>query len=118
MVKFIVWLACFSVFIWTVSSSYSSETSTNESHMRWLEERLKEAESVKVGMSRADLLATYQQEGGIYKELPTRYFLKSCRYIRISVEFEVDTQEKAPASDDEIKIKNIVGPCLGYPIYD
>ena len=57
-------------------------------HYSWLVERLKEVDSVRVGMTRADLLKVFEPDGGLSRVLPERYVLRSCTLIKVNVQFE------------------------------
>jgi hypothetical protein len=76
----------------------AQQTTLEESkHHAWLGERVKEAKSIKVGMTQADLLKVFSPDGGLQPIPPTRYRLRSCDLIRIDVSFD-----KKPLADREI----------------
>src|SRR2546430_1369593 len=64
-----------------------AQTVGDQAHQQWLEERYKEAISIKPGMSRADLIKLFDEDGGMQMIAATRYVLKSCRLIQIEVKF-------------------------------
>jgi hypothetical protein len=47
-----------------------------------------EAESVKAGMTRADLLMAFVPDGGMQFEPQTRFVLRRCSLIKVNVTFE------------------------------
>lgn len=63
----------------------SFETDENT---KWVAKSLSEIESVKVGMTRADLLKVFKQEGGISNRVWQRYVYHECPFIKVDVEFE------------------------------
>ncbi len=65
-----------------------SSVLADESHQKWLSERIIEAKSIKPGMSRAQLLKIFDVEGGLQSIPATRYVLKSCPMIKIDVSFK------------------------------
>ena len=54
---------------------------------QWLLDRMLEAESIKVGMSRADLLRVFMPDGGLQRIPASRYVLRSGDLIKVDVEF-------------------------------
>lgn len=108
-------------------------------------DKYSEATSVKVGMTRADLIKLFEVDGGIQPILPSRYVLKSSNIIKVDVEFEVpenvkgriipeglrnemersrDSQSKSYPKDyqfvpnEKLKIKSISKPYLESPFQD
>jgi hypothetical protein len=58
-------------------------------HFDWLRDRWVEAISVREGMTRADLIKLFGEDGGLQPlGIPNRYILKSCSMIKVDVEFE------------------------------
>src|SRR5882724_5816733 len=66
----------------------SSESCGTDEHTEWIAKSLKEIESVKVGMTRVDLLRVFKEEGGISTRTWRRYVYRDCPYIKVDVEFE------------------------------
>jgi hypothetical protein len=89
----------------------------------WLEQRIKEACSIKSGMSRADLLKFFYEDGGVQMPNNVRYLLKKC-CLGVTVEFydwknlalhragPSDTWSRA--KNEAIKIKTISDPYVSY----
>ena len=90
-----------------------TQTANDQAHQQWLEERYREAISIKPGMSRADLLKLFDEDGGLQSIPAGRYVLKSCQLIQIEVKFNaqygVDYQ---PMPDKDLKITNVSKPYL------
>ncbi|HBB94910.1 MAG TPA: hypothetical protein DC054_05925 [Blastocatellia bacterium] len=89
-----------------------AQTANDQAHQQWLEERYKEAISIKPGMSRADLIKLFDEDGGVQMSVATRYVLKSCRLIQIEVKFNAygDDFRAIPAKD--LKIMEVSRPFL------
>ncbi len=115
----LVWLIGFSS---PISAQEASHASYIE-HIRWLEDRVKEAESIKVGMSHAELLKLFVPQGGfaVQTNPPNLYVLKSCSMIHIEVTFNVD-EEKAltgkKTNFDDLRIEHISPLYLGWTASD
>src|SRR5579871_2699160 len=54
----------------------------------WLEQRLKEAESIRVGSTYADVIKHFRRDGGISELTKHRFVLVLCPFVKIDVEFE------------------------------
>lgn len=90
-----------------------------QTHEAWLADRIKEAKSVTVGMSRADLLRVFDSEGGLQTIPAETYVLKSCLLIKVNVKFDpVSHGSSHPVPDRDLKIKTISEPYLGYIVLD
>ena len=59
---------------------------------RWIQANLPELESIKVGMTRGELLKVFMEEGGISSRTWHRYVFRKCGFVKVDVEF-------APAVD-------------------
>ncbi len=88
-----------------------------KAHQQWLEARYKEATSIRPGMTRADLLKLFGQEGGIQTPTSQRYVLKSCSLIHIDVKF--DKYDAANRQrDDSVRIEEVSRPYLDRIVLD
>ena len=55
---------------------------------KWLEARLKEVESVKIGSTYADVVKIFHRDGGVSSVSKHRFVHILCPFIKIDVEFE------------------------------
>lgn len=96
-----------------------AQTANDQAHQQWLEERYKEATSIKAGMTRADLLTLFEEDGGLQRIPAARYVLKGCRLIQIEVKFDakygVDYQ---PMPDENLRIVEVSKPYLARMALD
>jgi hypothetical protein len=96
-----------------------SESGRTDEHTEWIAKSLKEIESVKVGMTRVDLLRVFREEGGISTRTWRRYAYRDCPYIKVDVEFEpVGEPENKVSQSPEDKIIKISKPFLEWSIID
>jgi len=105
-------------FVLIASSLVVAQSQNAESHTEWITRSLKEIQTVKVGMSRAELLKVFTEEGGLSTRLQRRYVYRDCPYIKVDVEFE---PVEAIADRDELptdKIRRISKPFLEWSILD
>ena len=90
-----------------------------DEHTQWIAKSLKEIESVKVGMTRVDLLKVFKEEGGISTRTWRRYAYRDCPYIKVDVEFEpVGELENKVSQSQKDKIIKISKPFLEWSIID
>jgi len=90
-----------------------AQTANDQAHQQWLEERFKEATSIKKGMTRADLLKLFEEDGGLQTIPAGRYVLKSCRLIQVEVKFDTKYGVNyKPTPDEKLKILEISKPYL------
>jgi hypothetical protein len=95
-----------------------SSKSQADAHTEWIVKSLKEIESVKVGMTRGDLLKVFGEEGGISTRTWRRYVYHECRYIKVDVEFEPVGEPEKPSQSPRDKIVKISKPFLEWSIMD
>src|SRR5947208_7294630 len=80
---------------------------------QWLQERYREAASVKIGMTRAELKKAFSEDGGLQPIPANRYVLKSSNLIKVDVQFEFPADANyRNAPDDHVHIKSISKPYL------
>jgi hypothetical protein len=98
----------------TLSTARSEQT-----HSQWIEERYREATSIKEGMTVADLQKVFTEDGGLQSSPSLRYILKSCMWIKIDVQFDIPEGDKGqyPPSPN-VRIKKVSKPYLEQMIID
>ena len=53
----------------------------------WVSETLREAQTIRPGMTRGQLLEVFTTEGGISTDLQRTYVYRKCPYIKVDVQF-------------------------------
>ena len=61
----------------------------------WLEQRLKEAESIRVGDTYADVVKIFRGDGGLASVTKHRFVLILCPFLKVDMEFEDRSGGKA-----------------------
>ena len=90
-----------------------AQTANGQAHEQWLEEKYKEATSIKTGTTRADLLKLFEEDGGLQSIPAGRYVLKSCHLIQIEVKFDTKYGVNyQPTPDENLKIVEVSRPYL------
>jgi hypothetical protein len=96
-----------------------SQSDSKESHMDWIANSLKQMQTIKVGMSREELLEVFKEEGGISTRTRRRYVYRECPYIKMDVEFEaIEAKEDKTTEYRSDKIVKISKPYLEWSIID
>ena len=94
-------------------------------HVAWVAEALEQMQTVKPGMTRADLLKVFTTEGGVSTRLWRTYVYRDCPYVKVDVEFEaVGAPARDPdgrvtlAESSDDAIKSLSKPYLEWSIVD
>ncbi|MFB3921727.1 MAG: hypothetical protein ACE145_08395 [Terriglobia bacterium] len=95
-------------------------TAEDQKHYMWLSGKLDEVYSIRPGMTKADLLKVFTEDGGLKRIQPQRFVLRSCHLIKVEVVYDVPqgTPASALPPDNELKIKAISKPYLEPMIMD
>jgi hypothetical protein len=64
------------------------QQSSQQGHIAWVTDVLRRIQTVKVGMTRGDLLKIFGTEGGLSTGLHRTYVSRDCPYFKVDVEFE------------------------------
>jgi hypothetical protein len=102
-----------------------TQADSDQQHAQWVGESLKTMQSVKPGMTRADLLRIFTTEGGVSTPLHRIYIYRQCPYFKVDVEFATVGR---PARDSGGRvtlvesgadtIKSISRPYLQFSVLD
>ena len=86
---------------------------------QWIADSLLEMQSIKRGITRAQLLQVFEEEGGLSTRTERRYVYRDCPNIKVNVRFEAvgDPDENSSNAPDD-KILEISQPFLEWTIID
>jgi hypothetical protein len=88
-------------------------------HTEWLAKSLREMETIKPDMTRADLIKVFQEEGGLSTRTQRTYVYRGSRLIKVDVTFEpVGAPEDKLTESAKDRITKISKPYLGWSISD
>ncbi len=93
-------------------------TAYGSEQARWIAENLPELESIKVGMTREQLLKVFMEEGGISTPGRRRYVYRKCGFIKVDVEFAPTGAPSASEQRSFDPITKISRPFLEMSIMD
>ena len=98
------------------------EATQQQAHEKWVFERLKEAQSIKVGTTYAELSKYFRADGGITSLNQHRFDLILCPCIKVDVEFADKDGKKVGASSfsmpDDARVSTISKPYLEEQFLD
>jgi hypothetical protein len=92
-----------------------ADSSEDKNLTQQISDILKECESIKPGMTRADLLKVFTTEGGLSTQIWRTYVHSRCPYIKVDVEFAPTESKQERPTDTITKISK---PYLGWSIAD
>jgi hypothetical protein len=108
---------------WAFSVEFPSKASLNSAqnaeHTKWIQASLTQIQTIKVGLTRGELLNVFKAEGGLSTRLQRRYVYRECPNIKVDVEFEavgMPGDKLTEHSDD--RIIKISKPFLEWSIAD
>lgn len=84
-------------------------------HTQWIAAALKAIQTIKVGMTRRDLMKLFTVEGGLSTTSQRAYVYQRCPYIKVDVKFAALSREEERPSDKTIEISR---PYLAWSIAD
>jgi hypothetical protein len=101
----------------TLVAQSAAQSQLAQTHNEWIVQSLKEMETIKVGMTRADLLKVFREEGGLSTRTERQYVYRECPYIKVTVNFETTGPAKFP-EDARDKIVKISQPFIQWSVVD
>ena len=84
-----------------------SQVSSGQDHIAWVAGALKRMQTVKVGMTRDDLLNVFGTEGGLSTGLRRTFVSGDCPYFKVDVEFKAVGR---PSRDGDGRVTLVEGP--------
>jgi hypothetical protein len=102
-----------STFVMPAQTSLSPQSGDDQEHFQWLLKSLDSIQTMKVGMTRRELLTLFREDGGV-QFVPIRYVYKQCPVIKVDVAFTAN--DAGDRSND--RIKSISKPYLESPFFD
>jgi hypothetical protein len=95
------------------------------SHVSWVADVLKKMQTIKPGMTRADLLRVFTTEGGLSTGIRRTFVSRDCPYFKVDVEFRAvgrpdrDAQGRVTLREDARDIVTTVSrPYLAFIVLD
>src|ERR1043165_5087067 len=113
------------VLLLTVVPLLAQSPQRQQEQTKWIADSLTEMKTIKVGMTRADLLKVFDTEGGLSTGLNRTYVYRKCPLIKVDVEFRPigrparDAEGRVTLKEaDQDVIEKISRPYLDWPVAD
>ncbi len=85
---------------------------------RWIRANLPQLESIKLGMTRAELLKVFMEEGGLSTRTSHRYVYRKCGFVKVDVEFAPVGDPSSSKESPDDRIARISKPYLELAVVD
>ena len=106
-------LLFFSTFLGFAQTGEEIRSDDGQKYLQWLSKSLLSIQTIKVGMTRRDLLTLFREDGGLQFIKSERYVYKQCPIIKVDVSFSTDTSDHL-----NDRIESISKPYLENPYFD
>jgi hypothetical protein len=92
---------------WIQSKQAACQDSCALKNEDWVRDVLAKMETIRPGMTRAELLKVFRTEGGLSNGLKRRFVSRECAYFKVDVEFEAIGR---PGHDSDGRVTVEEGP--------
>jgi hypothetical protein len=93
----------------------TTPSQTDWEHNKWIESVLRAMQTIKVGMTRSELMTVFTTEGGISTTSQRTYVYRQCPSIKVDVKFAASSREEELPTD---RIVQISRPYLAWSVGD
>ena len=91
------------------------DTRLNKDCTTWVKNCLRDFETIKVGMTRGEIMSRFRMDGGLQPAAsPIRFVHPACRYFKIDVAFDFKRNTWGKDDDKAIKVSK---PYIEKPIW-
>ena len=87
----------------------------DKEHTAWIVDVLNAAQTVKVGMTRADLMKVFTTEGGLSTISQRTFVYRHCPFVKVDVRFAAADHNKELPTDEIIEVSR---PYLAWSVMD
>jgi hypothetical protein len=88
---------------------------SDQEHTDWIAAALSEMQTIRVGMTRSDLMTVFGTEGGLSTTSQQTYVYRRCPYIKVDVTFAASRRDQELATDKIVKVSR---PYLAWSVAD
>lgn|GEM_PF-1744097 len=107
------------MFVMIISARSVDTQRKTMSHSEWVAQSLAEIQTIKVGMTRKELLKLFTVEGGISTRTSRTFVFRECPYIKVDVGFEpIGLPADKLKENMEDRITRISKPYLARSVID
>jgi hypothetical protein len=118
-VKKVVLIPLIFLLMFTITTPSARPQRTTMGHSEWVAKSLKTIQTIKIGMTRRELLKLFTVEGGASNRTTRTYIFRECPYIKVDVGFEpVGSPQDKLRERLEDRITRISKPYLEQSVID
>ena len=100
----------------SVTAVAPSQTSqSDQEHREWIAAAMNKMQTIKIGMTRSDLMTVFGTEGGLSTTSQRTYVYRQCPYIKVDVTFAASSNYEERATDKIVKVSR---PYLAWTVSD
>ena len=110
-----VFLCILSVSAIAQSEPPQTPSQIERDHTAWIAGALNAMQTIKVGMTRSDLVKLFTTEGGLSTTSRRTYVYRQCPYIKVDVKFAASSRDGELPTD---KIVEVSRPYLAWSVMD
>ena len=97
------------------SNSAATRSEIDWEHTKWIDNPMRSMQTIKIGMTRSELLTVFTTEGGLSTTSQRTYVYQQCPYIKVDVKFAAAIPDEELPTD---KIVQISRPYLAWSVAD
>lgn len=97
------------------SEHHKTPSGFDQEHAAWVASVLRATQTIKVGMTRADLMKIFTTEGGLSTSSQRTYVYRECPLIKVDVKFSVSSHDQELPTD---KVAEVSRPYLAWSVMD
>jgi hypothetical protein len=97
------------------SKYHKTPSDIDREHAAWVAGALRTTQTIKVGMTRSDLMKVFTTEGGLSTTSQRTYVYRQCPIIKVDVKFTVSSHDEELPTD---KIAEVSRPYLAWSVTD
>ena len=84
-------------------------------HTKWIDNAMRSMQTIKIGMTRSELLTVFTTEGGLSTTSRRTYVYQHCPYIKVDVQFAAASPNEELPTDMIVQISQ---PYLAWSVAD
>jgi hypothetical protein len=98
-------LACIVAMSAVAQSKYDQSTpDIEQEHTAWVVSVIRSAQSIKVGMTRSDLMKVFTTKGGLSTTSQRTYVYRQCPLIKVDVKFAASGRDQELPTDKIVEV--------------
>jgi hypothetical protein len=97
------------------SESPQGPSQIDREHTAWIASALNVMQTIKIGMTRSELMKVFTTEGGLATTSQRTYVYRQCPYIKVDVKFAASSRDEELPTDEIVELSR---PYLARSVMD